>query len=346
MLVSITRPVVATAKLFGGYITLTPDDGGPVLRVPYAGYNGDYQEIVALTPTAAGFPWLAKVVGTALVNQPDGAVYTLVGGDIPFLIFHLDHQVRRLKAEVVDVATGQSLNLAGDDEYLPRNSTPSGAFRLHLGRHDVQAARTAWDAGAQRHLPHRAVGLESVGKPEQPGAHRTVDVAEYHHPEALGYTARADAHDARGLERQRPRRLRRRHRLDLRALAVGRGAGMASSAVRRPWTSCTCAMVAEVSAARRDEQLALLRAHPDLGSRAGMSEASSVSRPAPDSIASRSTSSNGCSSSTRPIARSSAFRSCSRSGAVRRTTCWRRSPPGCRPRPKTSLTKRCGRCFG
>ena len=127
VLVAITRPVVATAKLFGGYITLTPDDGGPVLRVPYAGYNGDYQEIVALTPTAAGFPWLAKVVGTALVNQPDGAVYTLVDGDLPYLIFHLDHQVRRLKAEVVDVATGQSLNLAGDDEYLSRNSTPSGA---------------------------------------------------------------------------------------------------------------------------------------------------------------------------------------------------------------------------
>ena len=128
VLVSITRPAVAAAKLFGGYITLTPDDGGPVLRVPYAGYNGDYQEIVALTPTAAGFPWLAKVVGTDLVNQPDGAAYTLVGDDLPYLLVHLDHQVRRLKAEVVDVATGESLNLAGDDEYLVRNRTPSAVF--------------------------------------------------------------------------------------------------------------------------------------------------------------------------------------------------------------------------
>jgi 2-oxo-4-hydroxy-4-carboxy-5-ureidoimidazoline decarboxylase len=47
---------------------------------------------------------------------------------------------------------------------------------------------------------------------------------------------------------------------------------------RRPFGSLDelqVALVAEVAAARRDEQLALLRAHPDLGSRAGMTEASS-----------------------------------------------------------------------
>jgi subtilisin family serine protease len=128
VLVAITRPAVPTAKLFGGYITLTPDDGGPVLRVPYAGYNGDYQEIVALTPTPAGFPWLAKLVGTSIVNQPDGATYTLAGADLPFVVLHLDHQVRVLEIEVVDVATGKSLNLASYDEYLARNTGPTSAF--------------------------------------------------------------------------------------------------------------------------------------------------------------------------------------------------------------------------
>ena len=46
---------------------------------------------------------------------------------------------------------------------------------------------------------------------------------------------------------------------------------------RRPFGSLEelhAAMVAEVSAARPDEQLALLRAHPDLGSRAAMTDAS------------------------------------------------------------------------
>jgi OHCU decarboxylase len=46
---------------------------------------------------------------------------------------------------------------------------------------------------------------------------------------------------------------------------------------RRPFSSLEAlhaAMMAEVSGAERDEQVALLRAHPDLGSRARMSDAS------------------------------------------------------------------------
>ena len=37
-----------------------------MLRVPYLGYNGDYQTIKALTPTPFGFPWLAKLSGNEL----------------------------------------------------------------------------------------------------------------------------------------------------------------------------------------------------------------------------------------------------------------------------------------
>jgi 2-oxo-4-hydroxy-4-carboxy-5-ureidoimidazoline decarboxylase len=47
--------------------------------------------------------------------------------------------------------------------------------------------------------------------------------------------------------------------------------------LRRPFTSVDqlhAVMVAEVSAAAPEEQLALLRAHPDLGTRAGMTSAS------------------------------------------------------------------------
>ena len=126
--VTFARPVSAAARLFGGYITLTPDDGGTVLRVPYSGYNGDYQAIVALTPTAAGLPQLAQLVGTSLLFRPAGATYTLVGGDVPFVILHLDHQVRTLTMEVFNVATGASVGFAGIDEFLPRNSTATSAF--------------------------------------------------------------------------------------------------------------------------------------------------------------------------------------------------------------------------
>jgi hypothetical protein len=116
------------ARLFGGYITFTPADGGPVLRVPYAGYNGDYQQIVALTPTPAGFPWLAKVSGTSLVNQPTGAAFTLQGTDVPFILLHLDHQPRTLKMEVFDLQTNQSVGFADIEQFLQRNTTATSIF--------------------------------------------------------------------------------------------------------------------------------------------------------------------------------------------------------------------------
>ena len=128
--VTITPPAqVDPGRLIGGYITLTPDDGGPVLRVPYTAYNGDYQAIVALTPTPAGFPWLAKIGSNGqLANQPGGAIFTMVGGDVPFIAFHLDHQVATFKLEVFDVTTGRSLNFADQEDFVIRNSTPTGFF--------------------------------------------------------------------------------------------------------------------------------------------------------------------------------------------------------------------------
>ena len=42
-----------------------PDLGDQPLRVPYAGYKGDYQAIAATTPTTKGFPWLARATGVA-----------------------------------------------------------------------------------------------------------------------------------------------------------------------------------------------------------------------------------------------------------------------------------------
>jgi minor extracellular serine protease Vpr len=116
------------ARLFGGYLTVTPDNGSPITRVPYAGYNGDYQAIQALVPTANGFPWLARLSGGFYTNQPAGASYTMTGDDIPYILLHLHHQVRTLQMEVVNLATGESEHLAEDDDFLPRNSSATGFF--------------------------------------------------------------------------------------------------------------------------------------------------------------------------------------------------------------------------
>lgn len=115
-------------SIYGGYIVLTPQGGGAAYRVPYAGLKGDYQSTVVLTPTANGFPWLAQLSGGSLFKRATGGTYTLVNGDVPYVLLHLDHLSRRVRMEVSDAVTGKAWNRVSDDEYVTRNSTPSGFF--------------------------------------------------------------------------------------------------------------------------------------------------------------------------------------------------------------------------
>ena len=85
----------------------------------------------ALTPTTNGFPWLASLGSDGTFhNQPAGAIFTLQGTDVPFVLAHLNHQSRELKMEVFDVTTGRSLNFADVEDFLPRNSTATGFFAI------------------------------------------------------------------------------------------------------------------------------------------------------------------------------------------------------------------------
>ena len=114
-------PTLPDQSLYGGYLVLTPRGAGAALRVPYAGITGDYQSINAINPGMP--PSVAKRVGSAYVNQPGGATFTMAGGDVPMIRVHLDHPVRRLQMEVFDVKTGKSEKFAVDTEYLGRNRT-------------------------------------------------------------------------------------------------------------------------------------------------------------------------------------------------------------------------------
>lgn len=114
--------------LYGGYIVLTPRGGGATLRVPFAGFKGDYQAIRVLEPTVNGFPWLAKLSGTTLSNQPAGATYTLIGDDIPYFLLHLDHHSETVLLEALDAATGDVRGRVSLEEWVTRNSSPTGFF--------------------------------------------------------------------------------------------------------------------------------------------------------------------------------------------------------------------------
>jgi len=64
--------------VYGGYIVLTPQGGGQVLRVPFAGYAGDYQAIPVMTGggTAAG-GGTNEVQRIAITGSPTGGTFTL-----------------------------------------------------------------------------------------------------------------------------------------------------------------------------------------------------------------------------------------------------------------------------
>jgi subtilisin family serine protease len=116
-------------SIYGGYIVFTPQGGGAVYRVPFAGFKGDYQSTKVLTPTANGFPWLAQVVGNLYVNRnATGATYTMAGSDIPYFLMHLDHLSRRIRLEAFDASTGKAWHRVSDDEFVTRNSAPGSYF--------------------------------------------------------------------------------------------------------------------------------------------------------------------------------------------------------------------------
>jgi subtilisin family serine protease len=127
--VTVTPAAGPANGIYGGYVVMTPDDGGAPYRVPYAGFVGDYQAIQPLdgfnnNPT---FPWLAKLEGGFYLNQPNGATFTLVGDDVPYFLVHVGHPVQRLELEIVDAATGKRVHPVFsnvlDIDYLGRNGT-------------------------------------------------------------------------------------------------------------------------------------------------------------------------------------------------------------------------------
>jgi len=114
-------------SVYGGYLVVAANNG-ETYRVPYAGFKGDYQSIQVLAPTPAGFPLIARLVGTTLTLLPNGGSFTLTGSDVPYILVHLDHQSRVLRMEIFEANTGKPWHWLENDEYLPRNSSASSFF--------------------------------------------------------------------------------------------------------------------------------------------------------------------------------------------------------------------------
>jgi minor extracellular serine protease Vpr len=126
-------------SMYGGYLVFTPQGGGAVYRVPYAGFKGDYQSITTLRPTACpvSLPAVGKMPASffcgATTSVPftlpaSSLTFTLAGGDIPYFVWHLDHQARVVRAEVFESVSGKSWHNAFEAPYIGRNSGPDSYF--------------------------------------------------------------------------------------------------------------------------------------------------------------------------------------------------------------------------
>lgn len=138
--VTITAPSVDAANMqYGGYLKIDSSRSETV-RVPYAGFAGDYQSIVAM-PTDGGLPQLAKLtscerfvelnctMGASYRTQPNGATFGLKDEfDRPYFLVHLDHQARSLALEISDASTGAVVGTAYSVDFLRRNSTSTSFF--------------------------------------------------------------------------------------------------------------------------------------------------------------------------------------------------------------------------
>jgi minor extracellular serine protease Vpr len=147
-------------SLYGGYLEFTDrSNADSVYRVPYSGFKGDYQSIVAM-PNA---PVIGKQNGPPFIRSqqtyslaPANEVWTLQSPDeIPNVLIHFDHQVRHLELQVVDAATGKPVhpvfsNFAVRD-YVARNGLrppTGGPFNSDPNVDDVTAF--PWD-GTRMH---------------------------------------------------------------------------------------------------------------------------------------------------------------------------------------------------
>jgi minor extracellular serine protease Vpr len=124
---------------YGGYIIFTPRGGGPVYRVPFAGFVGDYQQVQVLLSTPNNtFPHVTRLIpGSCTRLDPETgecfgsgfyspgnpeAPFTMTGTDFPYFAMYFAHQARSMMIDVYDVS-GKAWHRALREEYLPRNST-------------------------------------------------------------------------------------------------------------------------------------------------------------------------------------------------------------------------------
>ncbi len=162
--VSITPSADLDLAQYGGYISLSATDAEPI-RVPYAGFAGDYQALPLMLNEGSVFPTLATLSECGVFEGVDcaaggvwelaeaGQVYSMADGDVPTALVHLEHPARSLQ---VDIYHANADGTRGD----PAGVNPTYQVHDYLGRDanpDAFGAFT-WDGTLTGHGPGRTGG--------------------------------------------------------------------------------------------------------------------------------------------------------------------------------------------
>lgn len=119
--VSFIPPTSPGLSTYGGYILLEPQEGGQSYRVPYAGFDGDYQALSILNANPHGLP---LSVGCEVDCS-------MVPGDMPEFVVNLGQQARKLRFVVYAVKNGElgkNYHRAYDFDYFGRSSTENNVY--------------------------------------------------------------------------------------------------------------------------------------------------------------------------------------------------------------------------
>jgi minor extracellular serine protease Vpr len=145
--VTIADPGWNPKTLYSGFIRFRVGTA-TVLRIPYVGFSGDYQSIVAIGNGGCNLPMLVKIGNPdtdkidcganpaikGLIGQPAGGTWNQPRSDPIVLLYHLDHQVATETVTLVDAATGAPVTQGGrsaileSNSLLGRNSAPATFF--------------------------------------------------------------------------------------------------------------------------------------------------------------------------------------------------------------------------
>ena len=120
---------------YGGYVVLTPDDEDlETLRVPYAGYDGDYQDLPLFGYYAGVDEFVEQEPRLSEIVYDDGEVvgydtvdpghaFDIGEGDYPVVEAFFGHFPQEMRVHAAHQPSGREW-LVMEDSYLPRSPTP------------------------------------------------------------------------------------------------------------------------------------------------------------------------------------------------------------------------------